>query len=190
MTGKVGSASSRNKRNLLVVDLWHVDRPIVFSRGLVFHVEPLPWSRVSSGFWVLLAHGHSSFIYIHALESGLQLLFPFCSIGDNHTALTPSILHIVFLFSMHCLITLISFLSARACLLCLSLSLLLGPVSSFVVSIPPPRWAFSRYRQHAHSPFSSLSISPLSRQLIQCFVIAHPLHSTIVSITTSSRLHI
>ena len=62
MTGKVGSASSRNKRNLLVVDLWHVDRPIVFSRGLVFHVESLPWSRVSSGFWVLLAHGHSSFI--------------------------------------------------------------------------------------------------------------------------------
>jgi len=187
VTGKVVSASSLNERNPPVVNLGHVARPIVFSRGLVFHVEFS--SKVSGLFRVLGSPGSwTLIIHIHALKSGLRLFSPFCSIGDNHTALTPSILHIVFLF-MHRLLILVPFLSARACLLCLSLSLLLGLVSTFVVSIPPSQWTFFTVPS-AHTLFLVLCPSSLSLPLIQCFVIAHPLHSTIVSITTSSRLHI
>ena len=60
------------------------------------------------------------------------------------------------LSSLHHLIMLVSFLSARACLLCLSLSLLLGLSLSLVVSIPPPRRPFISVGTHA--PFTSLSI--------------------------------
>jgi len=82
VTGKVVSASS--ERNLPVVDLQHVVRPIIFSRGFLFHVEFA--SKVSGilrvlgslGSWTLILHNL-------ALESGPQPL-PFRSIGDNNTA--------------------------------------------------------------------------------------------------------
>jgi hypothetical protein len=70
-------------------------------------------------------------------------------------ASTRSILHFPYLLSAspHYVGIL---LSARACLLCLSLSLLLGLSLSLVVSIPPPRRPFISVGTHA--PFASLSI--------------------------------
>ena len=123
--GKEENASRLSEPNLVVLE-YPAYRPSYhfFPRAFVpcrvcFKGLGSPQGLGSPGSWTL----------IHSYSRGLQLLFPFCSIGDNYAASTPSILHIVLLFSMHCHLVLVPFLSARACLLCLSLSLLLGLVS-------------------------------------------------------------
>jgi len=91
-TGKAVNASRRSERNLPVVDLRHLIRPMLscefrfcFTRRVCFQVLG------SQGFgfsWTLVFR-------IFSLESGLQFLSPLCSIGGGYTTLTPSTFHCV-----------------------------------------------------------------------------------------------
>jgi len=181
VTGKVVSASSPSKRNLPDVDLRHVFRPIAFSRGFVFHVEFS--SKVSGLLRVLGSPGSwTLIIHIHTIESGLQL----CSIGDNYTASTRQ--YFISFFSSPCIAPSLGILSIGESLSLMPPTLIApGACFAFCCIYSIVMVDFFPGTVHAHSPFLCPSFS---HPLIQCFVIVHPLHSTIVSITTSSRLNI
>jgi len=182
-------------KELLVVNPACI-RPTIFTAkaGSISRLEFISNIFGPLGFLILLAHGRSALIFRTFSKAGLNL---FSSSILSETTTQNELcqyLHLPSLFPMHCLLILVFVILARACLLCLSLSLLPGLVVVFCC-------IYSNVVVHlfldtvgTHSLYFSVHPLPLTSRsrrssLIQCFFIAHLRPST-VFITVSSRLHI